>query len=51
MGSVGSEGAEGPTEVTEVTVNVYGVPFVNPVTVMGDDVPVVVSPVSTTVTM
>lgn len=34
-----------------MTVKVYGVPFVKPVTVMGDDVPVRVSPVSTTVTM
>jgi len=51
IGSDGSDGAEGPTEVTVVTVNVYGVPFVNPETVMGDDVPVAVSPVSTTVTM
>ena len=31
--------------------NVYGVPFVNPLTVIGEDVPVTVSPVSITVTM
>lgn len=30
IGSEIVEGAEGPTDVTVVTVNVYGVPFVNP---------------------
>jgi hypothetical protein len=49
-GSEGSDAADGPTDVTVVTVNVYGVPFVRPLTVIGEDVPVTVSPVSTTVT-
>lgn len=40
-----------PTEFTVVTVNVYGVPLVRPFTLIGDEVPVTVSPVSTTVTM
>lgn len=31
--------------------NVYGVPLVSPLTLIGDEVPVTVSPVSTTVTM
>ena len=46
-----AEGAEGPTEVTVVTVNVYGVPLVNPETEIGEDAPVTVSPVSITVTI
>ena len=33
-----------PTELVAVTVNVYDVPFVRPVTVIGDDAPVAVNP-------
>jgi hypothetical protein len=45
------EATDCPTEFTVVTVNVYGVPLVRPFTLIGDEVPVTVSPVSTTVTM
>jgi hypothetical protein len=33
-----------PTPFVAVTVNVYAVPFVNPVTVIGDVVPVALNP-------
>ena len=45
------EATDCPTELTVVMVNVYGVPLVRPLTLIGEDVPVTVSPVSTTVTM
>jgi hypothetical protein len=45
------EATDCPTEFTVVMVNVYGVPLVRPLTLIGEDVPVTVSPVSTTVTM
>jgi hypothetical protein len=45
------EATDCPTEFTVVMVNVYGVPLVRPLTLMGEVVPVTVSPVSTTVTM
>lgn len=45
------DGVDSPIEFTAVTVNVYEVPFVNPLTRIGELTPVTVSPVSTTVTM
>jgi hypothetical protein len=45
------EATDCPTEFTVVMVNVYGVPLLRPLTLIGEDVPVTVSPVSTTVTM
>ncbi len=50
-GAEALDGDDGATEVTAVTVNVYGVPLVRPYAVIGDEVPVKVSPVSSTVTM
>ncbi len=50
-GAEALDGDDGATEVTAVTVNVYGVPLVRPNAVIGDEVPVKVSPVSSTVTM
>ena len=40
-----------PTELVAVTVKVYAVPFVSPVTVIGDDVPVAVMPPGEEVTV
>ncbi len=40
-----------PTEFVAVTVNVYALPFVRPVTTIGDDAPVVVAPPGLTVTV
>ena len=45
-----ADGIEIPTPFTASIVNVYGVPFVRPLTVPGDEETVTVSPVSTTVT-
>lgn len=39
------------TNVVAVTVNVYGVPLVNPVTVIGDDAPLAVIPPGLDVTV
>ena len=47
----GKEGDDSPTDVTVVTVNVYGSPFMRLEMRTGDDVTLLVSPVSTTVTM
>ena len=43
-GLVEVEAAPVPAALVAVTVNVYGVPFVRPVTVIGDDVPVPTPP-------
>jgi hypothetical protein len=40
-----------PTEFVATTVKVYGVPFVNPVTVMGEDEPLAVKPPGEEVTV
>ena len=45
------DGVDMPIEFTALTVNVYELPFVNPLTRIGELTPVTVSPVSTTVTM
>jgi hypothetical protein len=40
-----------PTEFVAVTVNVYAVPFANPVTVIGEEAPVPVIPLGEEVTV
>ena len=40
----GDDAVPVPTELVAVTVNVYAVPFVSPVTVIGEDDPVAVIP-------
>jgi hypothetical protein len=40
----GEDAGEGPTELRARTVNVYGVPFVNPLMIIGDDEPTAVIP-------
>jgi hypothetical protein len=47
----GAEGTESPTAFVATTVNVYAVPFVNPVTAIGLVVPVPVSPPGLDVTL
>jgi hypothetical protein len=51
IGSEGRDGEDSPTDVTVVTVNVYGSPFVSDPKRIGEEVTVLVSPVSTIVTM
>jgi hypothetical protein len=45
------EDTEEPTELVAVTVNVYAVPFVNPVTIMGEVAPVAEMPPGLAVTV
>ena len=47
----GADGAPVPTAFVAVTVNVYAVPFVSPVTVIGLDAPVPVAPPGLAVTV
>jgi hypothetical protein len=47
----GADAAEGPIPFVATTVNVYAVPFVNPVTAIGLVVPVPVSPPGLDVTL
>jgi hypothetical protein len=47
----GAEGTESPFAFVATTVNVYAVPFVNPVTVIGLEIPVPVSPPGLDVTV
>ena len=46
-----AEGAPGPIELVALTVNVYAVPLVNPVTKMGEPIPVPVTPPGLDVTV